>query len=225
MECSSLDDSVAAELIKGKQITIIGSGKSAADIAAECADANGKTETLKHFLSDLMFHGLSILVQLSNGRLIGRYPEEKGSIILKKSSWFGFIEEGIILEGENWPIRTDVAILATGYNGDQKLVCMFESPIFQKHIARSPTSVVPLYRQTIHPRIPRHAIIGYAKTLSNLPLFKMRWRWLAQFLDPKFGLPSIKEMESRQTIHPRIPRLAIIGYSKTLSNLPLFEMW
>lgn len=70
---------------------------------------------------------------------------ENGSIILKRSRSFGFVEEGIILE-EDELIRTDLVILATGYKGDQKLVNIFESPIFQKYIARSPTSTVPLYR-------------------------------------------------------------------------------
>jgi hypothetical protein len=39
---SALDNSTAAELIKTKRITIVGSHKTAVDIAAECANANGK---------------------------------------------------------------------------------------------------------------------------------------------------------------------------------------
>lgn len=42
---------------------------------------------------------------------------ENGSIILKRSRSFGFVEEGIILEGECQLIRTDMVILATGYKG------------------------------------------------------------------------------------------------------------
>ncbi|VAH39916.1 unnamed protein product [Triticum turgidum subsp. durum] len=34
-------DEDAAALVKGKRITVVGSGKSAFEIAAECADANG----------------------------------------------------------------------------------------------------------------------------------------------------------------------------------------
>lgn len=72
---------------------------------------------------------------------------EKGSIVLKRSRAFGFVREGIVLEGEEQPIRTNLVILATGYRGDQKLVNMFKSPlIFREYIARSPTSTVPLYR-------------------------------------------------------------------------------
>lgn len=37
-----MDNESARELIKGKKIAVIGSQKSAIDIAAECAAANGK---------------------------------------------------------------------------------------------------------------------------------------------------------------------------------------
>ncbi|KEH15323.1 flavin containing monooxygenase-like protein, partial [Medicago truncatula] len=40
LDYSALDNKAAAEMIKNKRVTIIGSGKSALDIAAECANAN-----------------------------------------------------------------------------------------------------------------------------------------------------------------------------------------
>ncbi|EMS47236.1 Putative flavin-containing monooxygenase 2 [Triticum urartu] len=41
MELSHMADEDAAALVKGKRITVVGSGKSAFEITAECADANG----------------------------------------------------------------------------------------------------------------------------------------------------------------------------------------
>ena len=42
MDYSNMADDTAFQFIKGKRITIIGSGKSALDTAVECARANGK---------------------------------------------------------------------------------------------------------------------------------------------------------------------------------------
>lgn len=42
MHYSDMDKASAAELIRRKRIAIIGSQKSAIDIAGECANANGK---------------------------------------------------------------------------------------------------------------------------------------------------------------------------------------
>lgn len=41
MDYSAMDNATAANFIKGKNIVVIGSGKSAVDIAFECAQENG----------------------------------------------------------------------------------------------------------------------------------------------------------------------------------------
>lgn len=74
---------------------------------------------------------------------------EEGSIILKKPKGFQFCREGLVIDGENEPLKTDLVIFATGYRGDEKLKSMFHSPTFQNYIMGSPTSTVPLYRYLI----------------------------------------------------------------------------
>lgn len=71
---------------------------------------------------------------------------EKGSIHLKKAPEFEFCKEGILVAGETEPVKADLVIFATGYNGIHKLKYIFSSPKFQTSIAESEDTRVPLYR-------------------------------------------------------------------------------
>ncbi|KAJ0076604.1 hypothetical protein Patl1_35705 [Pistacia atlantica] len=268
MDYANMDNEVAANLVKGKRVTVVGFQKSAMDIAMECIAANGvehpctiiyKTEhwhvpdyfpwgvSLAYFymnrFSELLLHKpeegflLNLLAtmlsplrwayakfveshiekKLQLGKygmvpkhsflqdisscLISIVPEkfydrvEEGSIILKKSQSFSFCEEGILVDGETPPLKTDLVILATGFRGDKKLKDIFVSQTFQDYIAGSPNEKLPLYREIIHPQIPQLAVIGFSESLSNLLVSEMGSRWLAELLHGTFKLPSRKAME------------------------------
>uniref|UniRef100_A0A0E0DWW2 Flavin-containing monooxygenase n=1 Tax=Oryza meridionalis TaxID=40149 RepID=A0A0E0DWW2_9ORYZ len=270
MDYSNMGAAKAAQLVKGKRVAVVGYQKSAVDIAAECADANGASHpctivlrTKRWIVPDLYAWGvpvpvfyinrlsqillhkpgdgliLSVLaILLSPLRWLfakfvesyykwalpmekhGMVPDEdfleamcscavmklpdkfydkveEGSIVLKKSKRFSFCKEGLVVEGDSSSetVKSDVVIFATGFNGDQKIREMFKSPFFREIVAGSPSSIVPHFRQCIHPRIPQLAIIGYAESWSNLCVSELLSKWLAHFLHGSFRLPSIKEME------------------------------
>ncbi|KAK4340516.1 hypothetical protein RND71_041978 [Anisodus tanguticus] len=171
MDYSKMDPKTATNFVKGKHVAVVGFLRSGMDIARECSMVNVPE---------------------------GFYDRvEEGSInLIKKAEDFGFSKEGIVLEGRAEPIKSDLVILATGFKGIDKLKHIFESPKYQEFIAGSDDSAaVPLYRECIHPRIPQLAIIGFSESLANLYTSEIRCRWLAELLDGKFKLPSIKVME------------------------------
>ena len=71
---------------------------------------------------------------------------DEGSIVLKKSKTFSFCKEGVLVEGESSPIKSDIVIFGTGFKGDQKITNMFTSEYFQSIVVGPISSTVPLYR-------------------------------------------------------------------------------
>lgn len=137
--------------------------------------------------------------------LIDGYPEkfydmvEDGRIILKPSKTFKFCKNGVLAEGETTPIEADLVIYGTGFKGDQKIREIFVSAWFQNIAARTEDTIIPLYRECIHPHIPQLAMVGYSDSITNLYTSEIKARWLACFLDDGFLLPSRTDMEKNIT--------------------------
>ncbi|XP_021596271.1 probable flavin-containing monooxygenase 1 [Manihot esculenta] len=120
------------------------------------------------------------------------FPQaDKGKILFKNTSKFGFFREGLEFE-DNTKLKADVVILATGYDGKKKLKNILLEPFCS--LLEYPYGVMPLYRGTIHPLIPNMAFLGYIESVSNLHTAELRSMWLARLVDDKFKLPTVEKM-------------------------------
>jgi dimethylaniline monooxygenase (N-oxide forming) len=87
---------------------------------------------------------------------------EEGSIVLKKSKTFSFCKEGVLVEGEPSPVKSDVVIFSTGFRGDDKIKDMFTSEYFRNIAIGSESTTVPLYRYIV--------CIFFSLTIISCPL-------------------------------------------------------
>ncbi|KAI5057234.1 hypothetical protein GOP47_0027249 [Adiantum capillus-veneris] len=117
---------------------------------------------------------------------------DKGEIILHKTSQWNFRKDGIVLHDGTF-IPADIVILGTGYDSHKKLLSMVPDEYSSSLL--DPSGVVPLYRGTIHPRIPHMAILGYQLKFSHIHSSEMSARWLAYFLKGRVCVPNVMEME------------------------------
>ncbi|XP_010229083.1 probable flavin-containing monooxygenase 1 [Brachypodium distachyon] len=103
-----------------------------------------------------------------------------------------FSETGVVLD-DGTRVDADLVFLATGFEGKDKLRSVLPDP-FRSLLVNKESSMMPLYRGTIHPRIPNMAFVGYVESVSNLHTSELRCRWLAGLLEGRFALPSVGEM-------------------------------
>ncbi|KAI6688468.1 hypothetical protein NL676_025296 [Syzygium grande] len=211
MDYAMMDRGLASALTREKRVTVVGSQKSAIDVAVEVAERNVMKMAMFSKLVETYLtwrYPLKKYNMVPNHSLIEHfascmtptlpsnfYPAvEGGSLILKKSPSFRFCHTGLILDGGAKSYHpTDVVIFATGYESDEKLKNIFSSIYFQKCIAGSS---YPLYSPSV------------------LYTIEMRSKWLTQFLAGQFELPTIREMEDEARKWERCMRCYLQGKYK-----------
>ncbi|XP_057969491.1 probable flavin-containing monooxygenase 1 [Malania oleifera] len=121
---------------------------------------------------------------------------DEGKIMFRRASKWWFWKGGVEFE-DGRKLEADVVVLATGYDGKQKLKAILPEPFLS--LLEYPTGIMPLYRGTIHPMIPNMAFVGYLESISNLHSAELRCKWLAQLVDDQFKLPSVEKMLEQTT--------------------------
>ncbi|CAK8534515.1 unnamed protein product [Lathyrus sativus] len=241
MDYSSLDNNIASELIKNKSVTVVGSGKSALDIAAECADANGVTHpcTIIHrsahwFLLDFYVWSINIGYFYFNrfAELLVYKPGENSLLLLL----------AILLS----PLRWGISKLVETYlkwKLPLKEYGLVPNRSFLQEISASQIAMLPEF---FFDKVKEGSIVikksqnfsfckeGLIVNDELKPIetdlvilatgYKGDQKLKSIFKSPIFQNYISKSEKSsvllyRQIIHPRIPQLAIIGYSESISNI------
>ncbi|KAJ3690869.1 hypothetical protein LUZ61_020033 [Rhynchospora tenuis] len=106
---------------------------------------------------------------------------EEGSIVLKKTKSFSFCKDGVIIQRENSPRKSDVVIFGTGFQGDQKLRAIFKSSFFRDIVAGSQCSAGPLYSGGF--KLP---------SIKSMENDVIKWeKYMKRYAGPHFGRSSI----------------------------------
>ncbi|PIA46848.1 hypothetical protein AQUCO_01500410v1 [Aquilegia coerulea] len=246
MHYSSMDDVDAAKFIEGKRVTVVGIQKSALDIASECAMVNGVENPctllyrnahwqLPHYFpwgvplallyfnrfAEFMIHKpgegfmLSLLATLLSplrwlqSKFIGSYIRwnlqlKKYNMIPKQSFNKDFSGCTLAITPENFFYRVEEGSIIL------KKSATFS---FCKNGLMIDGDTAPLETDVVI------LATGYKgdEKLKNLFVSSTFQKYI-------FGSSNTTVPLYRECINPRIPQLAIIGYSESLANLYSFEM-
>ncbi|CAK8534511.1 unnamed protein product [Lathyrus sativus] len=246
MDYSALDNDIAAELIKNKRVTVIGSEKSALDIASECANANGVTHpctiiqrTSHWFLQDFNIGGINLAFLYFN-----RFAE---LLVHKPGESFLLSLLATLLSPLRWGISRFVETYLR-WKFPLKMYGVLPNHSFLQDISSCKTGVLPEF---FFDKVKEGSIVikksqsfsfcnegliidGDAKSIeTDLVIlatgYKGEQKLRSIFKSPMFQSYINGSVNStvplyRQIIHPRIPQLAIIGYAESLSNIFSNEM-
>ncbi|KAK3129531.1 hypothetical protein QOZ80_6BG0481170 [Eleusine coracana subsp. coracana] len=230
MDLSDMDDADAAALVKGKRVAVVGSGKSAYDIAAECAEANGVEHpcTTVCRSPQWIVHDTEVWGKVNLGYLfVNRFAE----LMVRKP------EAGMVS-----------SLLATLLAPLAWLISKVTEAYYKKAIPMRAYGMEPEYGfGGVHLRVQDRDAAGRAGVLrqddtddyqrvvvhADLVILSHRLQRRPEAqghvrVAPLQGNCSRIVGHHRPSVQgvraPRIPQMAVIGYSESLSNIYTSEM-
>lgn len=247
VDFSAMDNASSAKLIKGKRVAVIGSGKSAVDLATQCANANG-TEypcTLVVRTPHWMLQSPYIWGVPFGYLYVNRFSE----LLIHKPD-DGFLHKSLVTLLS--PLRWGIAKFGESYLR-WKLPMKNYNMIPPHSILQDSTSCnIMLLPKDFYDRVEEGSIIikhsknigFYNKGLildgiighpleTDIVLLATGYRgdWKLKnifgsstFQDYIFGSPDSDIPLYRQIIPPRIPQLAVIGYADSRNNMHTSEI-
>ncbi|KAI7740266.1 hypothetical protein M8C21_000035 [Ambrosia artemisiifolia] len=246
MEYAEMDDNAAAEFVKGKKVVVVGFGKTGLDIALECSSINGTEQPTcivyrrDHWkLPDWAPWGIPLALLYLNrfSQLLVHKPGE-GFLLSVLATLLSPLRWGVSKIVESHVKRTlplakfnmvpqhsvskDVRSCMLSYMQDPDI---FFDELEKGSIKLKKSQKFSFYDKGIlidedNTRIEAEVVIfatGFKGVKKLEDIFESLT--FGEFITGSPRIPLYREC-----IHPRIPQLAIIGFSESFSNLYTSEM-
>ncbi|CAL5072971.1 unnamed protein product [Urochloa decumbens] len=246
MEFSDMEDADAAALVKGRRVAVVGSGKSAYDIAAECADANGAELpcTMVCRSPQWLLHDVNVWGKLNLGCLfMNRFAQ-----LMVRKPGAGLVSS--ILATLLTPLAWLISKVTEAYY--KKAIPMREYGMepdigFAGSLSSCKIGMLP---DAFYDKVSSGSVVirrsgafsfcedglvldGGRVVAADLVILATGFRG-DQKLRDMFVSPRVKDIVAgssdttvplyRECVHPRIPQMAVIGYSESLTNIYTIEM-